>query len=692
MDGEAPDLSPEDAQRRIESLRREINDHNFKYYIDAAPVISDREYDLLIEELENLEKRFPQFLTPDSPTQRVGAPQTGDFPTIIHAVPMLSISNTYSPAELREWDERLKRRLDSSDDLDYIAEVKIDGVSVSVLYEGGLMKYAATRGDGSRGDDVTNNVKTIRSVPLRLKQTPKQTGSIIEVRGEVFMEKKAFEELNRKRQENGDSTFANPRNSTAGTLKLLNPSIVAERPLKVYFYGIGQTDFEFATHTDMLDYFRDLGLPVNPERHLCRSIDEVISILPEWEERKKKLPYEADGLVIKVNDRSLQEQLGTRSKSPRWMVAYKFSAEKAKTRLVSVDFQIGRTGAVTPVGNLEPVFLSGSTVSRASLHNFDEIQRKDIRVGDEVIIEKAGEIIPYVVSVMETSRTGDEQPIEPPTACPQCGSKLVRTEGEVALRCVNRLCPAQIKERILYWASRDAMDVDGLGESLVAQLIESGLVNDVGDLYSLEAGEISRLERMGKKSADNLIAALEKSKSRPLANFINALGIRFVGASGAQLLAKNAETLEHLMEMTREELEAIDGVGKIMADATVDFFADEINKSLIEKLLAAGITPQPDDSLKSVSTVAESSPFLGKTVVLTGTLSSMKRPEAKKLIEMAGGKVSGSVSAKTDIVVAGEEAGSKLTKAQSLNVRIADEDKFIQMLREAGIDVQTNLI
>lgn len=683
MAGKESALNPEQAQARILELREQINHHNYLYYVLADPEISDRDYDMLLRELEELEGAFPQFVTPDSPTQRVGAAHEGDFPAIEHPVPMLSISNTYSPDELREWDVRLKRLIGGGREIDYVVEVKIDGVSVTILYEYGEMIYAATRGDGAKGDVITANVRTIRAVPVRLRPAPRYSGTRIEVRGEVFMGKDDFAAMNRRREEAGEPLFANPRNSTAGTLKLLDPAIVAARPLQVNFYAVGATDYDIPTHWDTLRFLRELGLPVNRERKLCASIEDVIGLLPMWEQKRKQLPYEADGLVIKVNNRRLYEELGVTSKSPRYMVAYKFSAEKAQTRLKSVDYQVGRTGAVTPVGNLEPVFLSGTTVSRASLHNFEEIERKDIRIGDAVIVEKAGEIIPYVVGAVESLRTGDEKKIEPPADCPACGQPLIKPADEVALRCVNASCPAQVKERILYWAGRDAMDIDGLGEAIVGQLLEKGHVHDVADLYTLKFDDVAALERMGKKSAANLIKAIEASKTRPLPNFINALGIRHTGESGARLLAQFAGSLDRLISCKADELLEIDGVGEIVAKAIEEFFTNESNRSLLQKLRDAGVKP---GEYKAPAAEADaSSPFFGKTVVLTGTLSSMKRPEAAKLIERAGGKTAGSVSKKTDFVVAGEEAGSKLEKAEKLGVKIVGEDEFLKMLKQSGI-------
>ncbi|GAB4317406.1 MAG: NAD-dependent DNA ligase LigA [Candidatus Sumerlaeia bacterium] len=683
MAGDSTALTLDQARRRVEQLREQINHHNYLYYVLADPEISDRDYDLLLAELEQLERRFPELVTPDSPTQRVGAPHVGEFPTIEHRVPMLSISNTYSPGELREWDERLKRMLGTSEDLEYVVEVKIDGVSVTILYENGQMQYAATRGDGARGDVITANIRTIRAVPVRLRQAHRFKGTRLEARGEVFMNKADFEALNQTRVAAGEPLFANPRNATAGTLKLLDPAIVARRPLRVSFYGIGDTDYDIPTHWDVLRFLRELGLPVNMEYRLCRSIGEVIDMLPYWEQRRKQLPYEADGLVIKVNDRRLYADLGATSKSPRYMVAYKFSAEKAQTRLLSVDFQVGRTGVVTPVGNLEPVFLSGTTVSRASLHNFEEIERKDIRLGDIVIIEKAGEIIPYVIGAVESLRTGAEQIIRPPQQCPACNQPLVKPADEVALRCVNASCPAQVRERLLYWASRDGMDIDGLGDALAGQLLDKGLVHDVADLYSLKAEDVAALERMGKKSAANLIRAIEQSKSRPLPNFLFALGIRYVGAAGARLLAEHAGSLERLMNMSAEELREIDGVGEVMAQAIVDFFQNDANRTLIEKLKHAGVVPPPYE--RPAPAAGESSPLRGKTVVLTGSLETLNRSEAGRLIEQAGGKTTGSVSKKTDLVVAGQDAGSKLQKAQKLGVPVITESEFLDMLRQAGL-------
>jgi len=673
---------PQSVRERVERLREEIEHHNYCYYVLNRPEISDREFDLLMEELEQLERRYPELRSPHSPTQRVGEKLTEGFPTITHSVPMLSIANTYSQEELREFDTRTKRLLGLRGDLEYVVELKIDGTAVTLRYEDGLLVYGATRGDGFQGDDITANIKTIRSVPLRLPREAGRWGRVIEVRGEAYLDRPNFEKLNKEREKAGEPPFANPRNAAAGSLKLLDPAEVARRNLQVFLYGIGETDFRLPpTHWECLALLEKLHFRVNPERALCRSIEEVIEKTIEWEKRREKLDYDTDGLVIKVNRLEYWDRLGSTAKSPRWMVAYKFSAEQAITTLKDIVTQVGRTGAITPVAILEPVFLSGTVVSRATLHNADEIKRKDVRIGDKVVIEKAGEIIPQVVRVVKELRTGREKPFKFPTRCPCCGSPLHFSEKEVAVRCENASCPDQIKDRILHFAQRDAMDIEGLGKQVVDQLVDKLGVRTFGDLYRLKRDDVAALERMGPKSADNLIRAIEASKRRPLAAFLFALGIRHVGLQSARLLAEHFGSLEAVRKATREELEEIEGIGDIVAESIESFFKNPDNQALIDDLLKCGVRPvEPGRQKKR----AAQSPLAGKTFVLTGTLSSMTRGEATRRIEEAGGKTASSVSRKTDYVVVGADPGSKLDRARRLGIPTLNEKQFLALLESAS--------
>jgi DNA ligase (NAD+) len=673
-------MTLEEAARRVEFLRREIERHNRLYYVEARPEISDREYDLLVAELAELERRFPELRTPESPTERVGGEVQAGFEQVVHQVPMLSISNAYSPEELREFDARVKRFLGMSGDLEYVVELKIDGVAVTLMYEDGRLRYGATRGDGQRGEIITANLLTVRDVPRELPRSKSAAFRVLEVRGEVYLEKADFERINRELVASGEEPFANPRNLTAGTLKLLDPTLAAKRPLRMFHYAVGLTDAKLPpTHFELLEWLAELGFRVNPHRYLCRSIDEVIERAIEWEPKRDELPYGTDGLVIKVNRRELWERLGTTAKSPRYMIAYKFSAEQAATRLLDIQCQVGRTGVITPVAILEPVFLAGSTISRATLHNADEIARLDVRIGDQVVIEKAGDIIPKVVRVLTSMRTGRERTFEFPSNCPECGSPLVRSVYEVAIRCVNASCPGQLRERILHYASRNAMDIEGLGDVLVAQLVEKEMVHDLADLYHLKLEDLASLERMGRKSAQNLLDEIEASKQRPLHNFLFGLGIRHIGASAARQLAENFEDLDALMRATQAEICAIEGFGEIMAESVVQFFASPENRRLIARLREAGV--QAPNTLRRAEQVpVAEGPFAGKTVVLTGTLSAMTREEARREIERRGGKVTDSVSAKTDMLVVGANPGSKLDKARKLGVRIVEEAEFMQLL------------
>lgn len=670
------------AARRIAELRQTIARHNDLYYRAAQPEISDAEYDLLVAELAELERRYPSLAVADSPTQTVGSDRLEGFPSVIHAVPMLSIGNTYSPDEVREFDARIRRllKLSDADPLEYVVELKIDGVAISIMYEDGAMLYGATRGDGVRGDEVTANLRTIRAIPQQLGNGTKAPAGRFEVRGEIFFPRRAFALYNEQRVKEGIEPFANPRNATAGTLKLLDSSLVRQRPLDAFFYSFGQVDSELPpTHWEALDFIEKLGLPVNPKRKLCKTVDDLLAIISESESLRPGLPYETDGLVIKLNDLALRDRLGTTSKSPRWLIAYKFSAEQAQTRLNNIEISVGRTGVATPVANLEPVLLAGTTISRATLHNADEIERRDIRVGDRVIIEKGGDVIPKVVRAVDSLRTGSELPFKYPEHCPVCGGALVREPDEAAHRCVNASCPAQVKGRILHYAARQAMDIDGLGDKIVDQLVDGNFIHDIADLYKLDAETLADLERMGRKSAENLVGAIDATRNRPFANLIFGLGIRHIGATSARLLARRYATINDLAAASTDELESVEGIGAIVAASVRQFFNEPRNLDLVERLRAAGLnmTRLPEETPAEVS----DSPFSGKTYVFTGGIESMTREEAEEKVVALGGKASSSVSRKTDTVVAGPGAGSKLAKAEQLGIEIIDEAEFLRRLK-----------
>lgn len=683
------DESPEVGVRdRMRALARELERHNALYYDKAAPEIDDRQYDLLVTELADLEKQHPQLVAADSPTRHVGGRTTEGFPTVRHATAMLSISNTYSLDDLREFDARVRRMLGTSDPVPYLVELKIDGVSATLFYRDGKLRYGATRGNGTEGDIITENLLTLDDVPEILPNWQAPAGAALEVRGEVYMDLPGFKKMNIERQNSDLEPFANPRNATAGSLKLLDSRATARRPLHLFAYAVGLAEnYDLPeTHGGFLKHLEGLGFPVNPLHWRCAGVEDVFAIIEEWEEKRKELPYETDGLVIKVDDRGLYERLGSTSKSPRWLCAYKFSAEKAQTRILSIETQVGRTGAITPVANLEPVFLAGSTVSRATLHNRDEIARKDIRVGDQVLVEKAGDIIPKVIRVLEHARTGEEVPYVFPEVCPACGSHLVIAEEEVAVRCENIACSAQIKERIRHFAARNAMDIEGLGTKLVELLVDAGLVHNFSDIYKLQVEQVAALERMAQKSAQNLIDGIEASKQRPFASFLFALGIRHIGDTTSALLARDFGTLEALMQASAEQLEAVEGVGGILAESTVAFFDQEENRAELKRLEESGLSVALSETelaeSRARAEAAESSPVAGKTFVLTGTFPTMKRSDAKKRIVAQGGKVSGSVSKNTAYVVAGESAGSKLEKAEALGVAVLDEAALLELLGE----------
>lgn len=660
---------------KIEKLREEIRRHEELYYVRDNPEISDAEYDKLIESLQKLEQQHPEYITPDSPTQRVGGRPSEGFAEVVHRRPMLSLDNSYNIEELRAFDQRCQR-LAEGRPLEYVAEMKIDGLSLSLHYEDQVLARGVTRGDGRIGEDVTQNARTIRSIPLKLGAKAKPVINEIEVRGEVFIPRKVFEQINAEQEELGQPRLANPRNAAAGTIRQLDSRKVAARKLDMFAYDLVTAGRKpFATHWEALHWMEKAGFRVNPLRELCGSVDEVIDFAGRMEAKRDHLDYEIDGLVVKVNSTSLQEEFGTTNKAPRWAIAYKYAARQATTKVLAITVQVGRTGALTPVANLKPVSLAGTTVSRATLHNPDEVKRLGIRIGDWVLIEKGGDVIPKVLKVIESKRTGDEKVFRMPRKCPVCGGEISRPEGEVVSRCVAADCPAQLKGRLLHFASRRAMRIEGLGESLVDQLVASGKVNDAGDLYSLTLEDVASLERMATKSASNLLAQIEASKQRDLSNLVYALGLRHVGDRTATTLARQFGSLEALSKATVEELDDVPEIGLTVAQSVRDWFEDEGNLQLCRRLEAAGVRTK----MEKASGHADQR-FAGKQFVLTGTLEAFTRVEAQAAIETRGGRVTSSVSKKTDYVVAGAEAGSKLDKATSLDVTVVDENAFKKML------------
>ena len=664
-------------QKSLEKLRDDIRRHDELYYLQENPEISDREYDALMERLRDLEAKHPELITPDSPTQRVAGKPAESFPEFMHRVPMLSLDNSYSIDELRAFDERC-RKLAGGTSPEYVAELKIDGLSLSVHYEDGAFVRGVTRGDGLRGEDVSTNVRTIRSVPLRLNEKAGRIAREIEVRGEAYFGRRIFERVNAEREEAGEPRFANPRNAASGTIRQLDPSITARRRLEMFAYDVfaGQSK-AFATHWDALNWADAAGFRVNQNRALCKSIDEVIDFCSRMEAQRDDLDYEIDGVVVKVNSTRLQEQFGATGKAPRWAVAYKYAARQATTRVNDIVVQVGRTGALTPVAMLEPVPLGGVTVSRSTLHNEDEIERLGLLIGDYVLIERGGDVIPKVVKVIEAKRTGKEKKFRMPGKCPICDGLVSRPEGEAVSRCIAADCPAQLIGRLLHFVSRRAMRIEGLGFALAEQLLEKKLVRDVADLYSLRLEDLASLERMATKSASNVLAQVEASRSRDLWHLIYGLGIRHVGERTAGILAKHFGSLELLSSASVEELDDIHEIGLTMAQSIHDWFADPGNKELCRRLTQAGVRTE---IIKGPSTQATDQHFAGKVFVLTGTLPTMTRDEARSLIEAAGGRVTGSVSKKTDYVLAGADPGSKLDKANELEVQVIDEREFKKML------------
>ncbi len=677
-------MTREQAQARIEELRRLIEYHNYRYYVLDQPEISDEEYDRLFRELVELEAQFPDLITPDSPTQRVGAPPLEAFPEHTHREVMLSLDNAFSDEELIAFDQRVKRFLDLPPDtaIEYTCELKIDGLAVSLTYEDGVLTVGATRGDGVHGENVTPNIRTVRQIPLRLRMENlfDAPPPIIEVRGEVYLSYREFERINREREESGEPLFANPRNAAAGSLRQLDSRITARRHLRFWAYGIGYAEgVEFQSQWEVLQQLKAWGFPVNPHTCLVKGVDEALAYCHEWRARRAELDYATDGVVIKVNDFALQRQLGATQRAPRWAIAYKYPAEQARTVLREVRWQVGRTGVLTPVAIMEPVQVGGVTVSRATLHNLDEIRRKDVRIGDTVIIQRAGEVIPEVVGVVAEARTGQEIPIEPPATCPACGARVERMEDEAALRCINLACPAQIVERIRHFTSRHAMNIEGVGEKWVQRLFGLGYIRDPADLYYLHQHRdaLIDLERSGAKLVSNILNAIEKSKQAGLDRLIFALGIRHVGEHAARLLAEHFGSLEALMKATEEELTAISGIGPETAHEVVEFFARPENREVIEKLRRAGV------KMTMERAQPKATPFAGMTFVFTGELQSYTREEAEALVRSLGGRATSSVSRATTYVVAGPGAGSKLQKAIELGIPVLNEEQFLEMVRRA---------
>ncbi|MGD6957516.1 NAD-dependent DNA ligase LigA [Rossellomorea aquimaris] len=666
-------MDRQSAGKRINELHELLNQYNYEYHVLDKPSVPDSEYDQLLRELIELEDQFPDLKTADSPSQRVGGAILDAFEKVEHRTPMLSLGNAFNEEDLRDFDRRVRQAV--GDDFSYVCELKIDGLAVSLRYEDGVFAQGATRGDGSIGEDITSNLKTIRSIPLKISEKIS-----FEVRGEAFMPKGSFEALNKIKEEKGEEPFANPRNAAAGSLRQLDPKIAASRNLDLFLYALADIgDTGVNSHSEGLDKLESLGFKTNPERKQCATIEEVIDFVGKWTDQRPNLSYDIDGIVIKVNSLEQQKQLGTTAKSPRWAIAFKFPAEEVVTVLREIELSVGRTGVVTPTAILAPVRVAGTTVQRASLHNEDLIREKDIKIGDHVVIKKAGDIIPEVVNVLEDKRTGDEQEFHMPTHCPECESDLVRLEGEVALRCINPKCPAQIREGLIHFVSRNAMNIDGLGEKVISQLFREKLIEDVAGLYRLEREQLLQLERMGEKSADNLLNAIQDSKDNSLEKLLFGLGIRHVGAKAAKTLAQEFGSMDKLMNLGKEELTNVNEIGDKMADAIVAYFENDEVKELIQELKDAGVNLEYKGP-KPVAASEVDSYFAGKTIVLTGKIERLSRNEAKEKIEMLGGKVTGSVSKKTDLVIAGEEAGSKLTKANELNIEVWDEDKLMEEL------------
>jgi DNA ligase (NAD+) len=659
-------MGKEQIKKEIQKLREELNFHNYKYYVENSPVISDYDYDQLLKKLEKLEKENPELKTPDSPTQRVGGQPLEGFETVKHIVPMLSLANTYTYDELRDFDERVKKYVL---DVEYVVEPKIDGAGVALLYKDGFFVRGATRGDGKKGDDITQNLKTIRSIPLKLRDNVLKN---VEVRGEVYMSISGFKKYNLEQEKKGGILFANPRNASAGSLRQLDPNIVAKRPLDIFVYFVSFSDKDLKTQENALNALKKAGFKTNPLAKKVKDIEEAVKYCEKLEKLRDTLDYEVDGAVIKVNSLAQHKTLGETSKNPRWAISYKFTAKQSTTKLNDIEIQVGRTGVLTPVAILEPVEVGGVTVSRATLHNFDELTRKDIRIRDYVLVERSGDVIPQVVQSIKEKRTGDEKSKAVPKKCPVCNTEVIRLEGEVAVRCPNKGCPARLKWRLRYFASRDAMDIDHLGESTVDKLLNEGLVDNIADLYFLKKEDILKLEGFKDKSAENLIESIEKSKQQDLSRFIYGLGIRHVGKYAAQILARKYTSIDELSKASEEELKQIDGLGDKSAESIVTFFATEENIALIKKLKDIGVKTKEEKK--------QDLKLQDKKFVFTGGLLTMSRPKASDLIKQNGGIVTSSVGRDIDYVILGDKPGSKLSKAKKLNLKIINEEEFKKLV------------
>lgn len=669
-------MDKESAERRIKQLREEIERHNYNYYVLSQPEISDFEYDMMINDLIELEKRFPQFFDRNSPTQRVGSDINIEFEQVEHKYPMLSLGNTYSRDELKEFDLRVRKMI--GDRFRYACELKYDGTAVGLTYRHGMLVQAVTRGDGVRGDNVSGNVRTIRSIPLRLRGT--DYPDEFEMRGEVFISKEAFEKMNREREERGENLFANPRNAAAGTLKMQKSSLVAQRPLDCFLYYLLGNNLPSDSHFENLKKASSWGFRISPHMERCDTIEQVFEFIDRWDQERKALPFAIDGVVIKIDSLRQQRQLGFTAKSPRWAISYKFKADQVETELLSIDYQVGRTGAITPVANLKPVLLAGTTVKRASLHNADQIRLMDLHLGDRVFVEKGGEIIPKIVGVNKTLRSADCRPVQFPEACPECGTKLIRYEGEANHYCPNENgCPPQLKGRIEHFISRRAMDIDGLGEETINLLFHKGYIRDVGDLYTLTKEQLIPLERLGEKSADRILESIRESKKIPFHRLIFALGIRYVGETVAQTIARRFNTIYALKNADRDELTAVPEIGERIADSIIRYFSDPEKLELINRLQNAGLQFEVHPDLLE----GRSDKLSGKTFVISGTFEEHSRDELKSLIEQHGGKYTGSVSGNTDYLLAGDNMGpAKRSKAEKLNIKIISEKEFLEMIRE----------
>jgi len=670
-------------EQKINELIDKINYHNERYYNEDNPEISDMEYDNLVKELIQLEEENPELKRIDSPTNRVGGIALEKFNQIKHKVPMLSLSNAYSDSDLKDFDKRVRDMV--KDEVEYVVEFKIDGLSVGLTYNNGEFQYGATRGNGVIGEDISQNLMTVRSIPLKINDSEE-----VIVRGEVYISKDNFNKINEKQEEQGLQIFANPRNLAAGTLRQLDPKLTAKRPLDIFIFNLEYAqNNKFESHSESLEFLSKLGFSVSPNYKVYKSIDEVIEHITYWTENRDTLPFEIDGMVIKVNNLKQRESMGHTAKSPRWAIAYKFPAEKKKTKIIDIIVEVGRTGTITPTAILEPVRLAGTSVSRATLHNEDYIKEKDIKINDTVIVQKAGDIIPQVLEVVKDERSGDEIEFNMPDKCPVCSEPTVRIEGEAAVKCINISCPAQIRRGIIHFASRDAMNIDGLGESIISLLLNENIINDISDLYKIRKEDIVNLERMGEKSATNLINAINKSKENDLWRLINGLGIKFIGTKGAKILANAYKDLDKIINATASELVNLEEFGETMANSVVQFFKEEKNINIVEKLKAYGLNTKAieseNDDINKI--------FEGMKIVLTGTLPTLKRNDAKEMIESRGGKATSSVSKSTDFVLAGEEAGSKLTKANELGIKVIDEDTFIEICKlSSKEEVKSKLI